>query len=131
MKTNLHKFFKTDKQLEENGVWFDISETTGFLLRPFKATNPRVKEAVARHFKPYARQIELGTMSQEKTMEIMVNVFIDICLVDWKGVEGDGQELECTPENARKIFMELPDLFEALFEHAKRHENYREDVGNF
>lgn len=131
MKTNLDKFFKTDKALEEKGVWFDISEEIGFLLRPFKQSNPRVKAAMAHHFKPFARQIEMGTLDDVKQMEIQVKIFIDVCLVDWKGVEIDDKLVECTPENALKFFTNLPDLFDTLWKHASDFSNYKiEDVGN-
>jgi hypothetical protein len=130
MKTNLDKIFKTSKDLESGGVWFDISDETGFLLRPFKGTNPRTKAAMARYYKPYARQVEMGTLAQEKEDEIQVKLFIDICLVDWKGVEIDGNIVECTPEEALKLFKNLPDLFDTLWRHSNDFNNYREDLGN-
>lgn len=130
MKTNLDKFFKTSTALEENGVWFDISEKIGFLLRPFKPTNPKVKAAMANYFKPYARQVELGTLEMDKQLEIQINIFIDVCLADWKGVEIDDKEVECNPENAKKFFKALPDLFDTLWKHAGDFNNYREDLGN-
>lgn len=130
MKTNLDKFFKTNENLEKNGVWFDISNDVGFLLRPFKQTNPRIKAAMASHYKPFARQIEMNSLSLEKQLEININVFIDVCLADWKGVEIDDKPVECTPDNARKFFTALPDLFDTLWKHASDFNNYREDLGN-
>jgi len=131
MKTNLDKFFKTDDDLEKNGVWFDISSTTGFLLRPFKASNPSVKAAMAQLYKPHSRQIEMGTLDDDKALEINVKIFVRACLVDWKGVEIDGVETECTPEVAVKFFKALPDLFITLWNHTQDFKNYREEVGNF
>lgn len=130
MKTSLDKHFKTDSDLEKNGVWFDISEDIGFLIRPFKGTNPRVKAAMAAHYKPLARQIELGTIDPDKEREIQVKLFTEICLVDWKGVEMDGQSVECNKENAMALFKELPDLFDTLWKHSGDFKNYKEDVGN-
>jgi hypothetical protein len=130
MKTNLDKFFKTSENFEKNGVWFEISDTIGFLIRPFKATNPKVKAAMASHYKPYARQIEMGTLDLEKQLEIQIKIFLDVCLVDWKGVEIDGKEVEYTSENAYKFFRALPELFETLWKHANDFTNYREDLGN-
>lgn len=131
MKTNLDQHFKTDATLEEGGVWFDISTKTGFLVRPFKQTNPRVKAAMAKHFKPFARQVEMNTLEPEKQLEIQIGIFIDVCLADWKGVEIDDKEVECTPENAKKLFKALPDLFDTLWKHAGDFNNYKEDLGNF
>lgn len=130
MKTNLDSLFKTSKDLEKNGVWFDINEETGFLLRPFKSTNPRVKAAMARYFKPYARQIENDALPQEKEREININLFMDVCLVDWKGVMIDGVDTPYTREAGQKIFTELPELFDSLWKHAHDFKNYKEDLGN-
>lgn len=130
MKTNLDKFFKTDANLEKNGVWFDISDETGFLLRPVKASNPKMKKALSDHYKPYAKQVELGTLDPDKALEINIRMFIDVSLVDWKGVEIDGKPTPCTPENALQFFKELPDLFDTLWKHASDYNNYREDLGN-
>lgn len=133
MKSNLDKFFKTNDDLEKNGVWFDISDDIGFLVRRFSASNPRVRAAMATNYKPYARQIEMGTMEIKKNLEIMVKLFLDICLADWKGVEIDGKITEYKDikrEDAIKFFMGLPDLFDALWTHANSGVNYKEDVGN-
>lgn len=131
MKTNLDKYFKADEDLEKNGVWFNISTETGFLLRPFKATNPSVKAAMAKLYKPYSRQIEMGTLEDAKVLEINVKIFIQACLVDWKGVEIDGKVADCNPAVALEFFTGLPDLFLTLWNHTQDFKNFREDVGNF
>lgn len=130
MKTNLDSIFKTSSDLEKNGVWFDINDSTGFLIRPFKGTNPRIKAAMAKYYKPYARQIENDALGLEKQREINVNLFMDICLVDWKGVEIDGKAVTFTRETGLKLFTELPELFDNLWKHAQDFKNYREDLGN-
>jgi len=131
MKTNLDKFFKTDANLEKEGVWFEISDDVGFLLKPFKETNPKVKAMMAAHYKPFARQIELGTLETGKQLEIQAKLFVGACLVDWKGVEIDGKIVEFSPEVAVPFFLALPDLFHTLWAHCNDFKNYREDLGNF
>ncbi len=130
MKTNLDGMFKTDIELEKNGVWFMLNEKTGFLVRAFKAHNPRVKSAMAIHYKPYARQIEMGTLDISKQHEINVKLFLDVCLVDWKGIEIDGKDAACTKEVAAQFFISLPELFDTLWKYANDFNNYKEDVGN-
>ncbi len=131
MKTNLDKIYKTSEDQEKNGVWFYIfGEDTGFLVRAFKPNNPQVKGAIATHYKPYARQIELGTIEDKKSLEIQVKVFVKACLVDWKGVEIDGKDTPYSPEVAIKFFCELPDLFSTIWAHCNDFKNYREDAGN-
>jgi hypothetical protein len=132
MKTNLDGRFKTNKEDEKNGKWFDLDQegTQGFCLRPMKASNPRTKAAMAAHYKPYARLIEIDALEPAKAREISVKIFIQICLVDWKGIEIDGEPAKCEPEAAFKLFMELPDLFDTLEKYANDFSNWKEDLGN-
>lgn len=131
MKTNLDKFFKANSGLEQDGVDFDIGEGISFKVRRFGPSNVRVKSAMATYYKPYAKQVELGTLPAEKSLEINAKVFVDTCLVSWEGVLDEaGKPLECNKENALKLFKQLPDLFETLWKHANSFENYKEDLGN-
>lgn len=131
MKTNLDKLFKTNSTLERDGVDFALDDKTSFKIRRFNLQNPRVKAAMASYYKPYARQVELGTLPQEKSTEITMKLFIEVCLASWEGVENEkGEPIECNPENALKLFKSLPDLFETLWKHANDFANYKEDLGN-
>lgn len=130
MKTNLDKLFKLDAELEDGGVDFSIDDNTSFRVRHFSPTNQRVKAALAAYYKPFATQIEMGALDAKKDLEIRIKMFIDVSLVSWIGVEIDGESVECNKENALKLFLRLPNLFEALWRHANDSQNYREDLGN-
>jgi len=131
MKTNLDKLFKNDTKLETEGIWMNISDDVGFLVKRFGGFNEHsVKAALARHYKPYARQVENGTLEQSKEKEIMITVFVKACLKGWKGVEIDGVATEYTPEVGVKFLTGLPELADTLVNYATDAKNYREDVGN-
>ena len=130
MGTNLDKFFKASSELESEGVDFDIDDKISFKVRRFGSNNPRIKAALATYYKPYARQVEMGTLAAEKSLEINIKLFIDCSLVSWTGIEEDGVAVEFSKENALKLFKRLPDLFETLWKHANTFENYKEEVGN-
>lgn len=131
MKTNLDKFFKTSKDFEKEGVWFDLNDETGFRVKRFGGYNsPAIKAIIAKKYKPYARQIEKGTLSESKEREIMTSMFISVAMVDWKGVEINGEIKEYSPELALEFFMGLPELLETLTQYASDSENYREELGN-
>lgn len=132
MKTNLDSLFKTNSEDEKNGKWFELKNDDGteFLVRRFTGTNPRAKAAMAKYFKPYARQIENDTLSLDKVTEININMFLDVCLVDWKGVVIDGTEVKFDHDTAFKMFRALPDLFDTLWKYANDFKTYREDLGN-
>lgn len=139
MKTNLDKLFKTDETLAKDGVSFVIQgkdevngvEEISFLVRHFNEDNPRVKAAMTKYYKPYARQIELGSLAQDKAADINRSIFIDVCLVSWEGVADEsGKKIEFNKENAMALFKRLPALFDALWKHSHDFQNYKEDVGN-
>ena len=90
-----------------------------------------MKAAMAKFYKPYARQVETGTLGAEKEREITCKVFVHSCLVDWKGVEIDGQECPFDADKAVELFLTLPDLMDTLVSYASDNKNYKEDLGNF
>lgn len=131
MKTNLDSLFKTNSNLEKDGVWFKAGEGVSFLVRRFGGSNSqRLKLAMAKYHKPKARLIELDQLSPEETHLIMSKVFAEACLVDWKGVQIDEQDVPCNFENAVKLFTTLPELFESLWSYASGYESFKEDLGN-
>jgi len=139
MKTSLDKFYKTNQDLEKDGVDFVIQEANpaegleeiSFKLRRFHAGNNKVKAALAAYHKPYAKQIEMGTLPTEKAREIQMKLFIDVCLVSWTGVKDEkGADIPCNQEKALELFKRLPDLYDTLMVYASDHANYKEELGN-
>ena len=133
MKTNLDFKFKTDKNLEKSGVWFKVADTEiKFLIRRFGGANEaEVKKAHAKYFAPKAKQIEANQLSDEEATELLIKTFVDVSLVDWSGVEIDGELAEFDKEKAVEIFKQYPELFQTIFEYAKDFQSYKEDLGNF
>ena len=131
MKTNLDKFYKNDSSLEGGGIWFDVGGGVEFLIKRFGGFNSQqVKLELAKHYKPYSKQIELGTLSTEKEREITIKVFVNACVLDWKGIEADGKALPFTKDNCIELLKGLPELAETLVAQASDSKNYREDLGN-
>ena len=131
MKTNLDSLFKNNKTFEKEGVWFMVSESSGFLIRRFGGVNStHIKKALAKHYKPYASQIQNDTLSDEKSREIMTRIFVESSLIDWKGIEIDGKDTPFDVEVAVKFLTNLPDLCDSLRDYASDSKNYREDLRN-
>lgn len=130
MKTNLDSIFKTNKVLESSGVWFDISEEIGFLISRFGSSNQKAKALTAKYYKPYAALVQNGGMPEEKSTEISLRVFVESCMIDWKGIQIDGVEVPFSHEAALKLLKEMPDLADTLMTHASNSANYKEDLGN-
>lgn len=132
MKTNLDSFFKTDENLETNGIWLKYG-TVRFLVRRFGGENDLYQKAMTRFHKPFARQIELGTLSEKAKIEILAKVFSSACMVKWENVEIDGVKVDYTFENSVKLLTARPELFDALYREANTVANYKEeseDLGN-
>lgn len=131
MSSNLDKFFKTNKMLETDGIWFDVSNETGFKMKRFGGYNsPAVKALMNKYYKPYAKMIENDSLPKDKQDEIMAKVFVESSMIDWKGVEVEGKEIPFTVEAAVKLLVGLPELNDTLFKYASDFNNFREDLGN-
>lgn len=131
MKTNLDSKFKTDSSKETDGVWYPLTPEVSFKLRRMGGKNSmRLKQYAATAYKPYAKQIEADVLSQEKSFEIACAMLVDVIIVDWKGVEADGQPLEFNRENAMNLLLGLPDLADKLSEFSNDKDNFIETVGN-
>jgi len=130
MKTNLDKLFKTDEKMEKEGILFEIADGVRFKIKRFDGSNPTVKALMAKYYKPYAKTIEMGGMSEEKQNEILIRVFVESSMIDWEGIEIDGELKEFNPELAVKLLTSLPVMTNNLIAHASDFKNFREDLGN-
>jgi len=131
MQTNLDKFYKTNQSLEKSGIWIMITDDIGFLVRRFGGANSdKIKVALAKYHKPYARQIEKGTLGADKETELMTKAFVESCMIDWKGVEIDGKETEYSVDVAVDFFTNLPELANEILVQAQTVDNFKEEVGN-
>lgn len=132
MKTNIHGMFSTDKSLEDNGVWFDFGNDIKFLVARFGARNTKLKKVMAKFYKPFAKQIESGTLSMDKEKEIMTHVFVHSCLLNWEGIkdESSGSEIPFSLDAGVELLISLPELSDTLFKYAQDSDNYKEALGN-
>lgn len=130
MKSNLDKFFKQDDKVEKEGRWFELENGVKFLVRRFGGSNTEVKKAMVKYYRPVAKLIDKNLLPEDKEKAIMVKAFVHSCLIDWEGVEIEGEEVPFSFDVAVDLFIGLPELLDTLTEYAQDSENYREDVGN-
>ena len=131
---SLFEQFETDNAKEIEGVPVkyapnaDGTIPTFYLSRMGKA-NKKYSKALDKATKPYARQMQLGTLAEETAEDLFRGVFVKTVLKGWENVRGkDGLELEFTPENAADLFKKLPDLYDDLQEKARSAALFREEV---
>ena len=131
MKSNLDKLYKTNAEEEVEGIWFEIAEGVKFRIKRFGGKNGEAfKRSMAKHHKPHAHRIQKGTLPADQENEIMTRVFVETSLIDWEGVEIDGECKDFERELAVKFLNDLPELANDLIGYATDAENYREDLGN-
>jgi len=129
MKSNLHKNFKTNSALEEQGVFFQVEEGVKFLIARFSADSEKVQAATLKYLKPYVRQIQSNQLSAKKRTEISVTTFVHACVIGWEGVtDAEGNLIPFSKENCIELLLELPELFRTLEEYSSDANNYKDDV---
>lgn len=131
MKSNLDKLYKNNVAMEKEGIDFQVSETISFKIKRWTGFGSfEVRQKMSHKYKPYIRQIEQGSISEEKSREITIGLFVECCIVDWSGVEIDGELKPFSKEECIKLFIQLPDLCDSLLAYASDGKNYREELGN-
>lgn len=113
---SLYKMFGTDKALEKDGVWVeylsDDAPPIRFKISRSGGDNRKYQEAVTQATKPYLRQIQTGTFSDQQANKIMRKVFAKTVVLDWENVtDRDGQPITFSPTACETLFNDLPDLY--------------------
>ncbi|MCA0944491.1 hypothetical protein LCM08_06180 [Salipiger pacificus] len=124
--SKLHTLFATDKTVEREGIMIEVAEGIRFRVRRAGGSNKRYGERLSALLKPHKRAVEMGTMDEAVARRLMVQAFVEACLIDWEGVtDADDKPLEFTTENAIALFLELPELFDAVSAQAEKAANFR------
>jgi hypothetical protein len=122
---NLFKTFETDKNLEKEGVWFEISPGVRFNCARMGPMNKTYKRALSKKMKPHQRQYQQGTLDEELGENLLMDVFIETVLLGWEGVtDREGKAIDLDFNNAKWLFAELPDVYRALTEESEKAGNY-------
>lgn len=131
---NLYNQFKTDPQLEKEGVWVQYGTTEDDKPIRFRVTragqnNVRYMKLMEQRLKPFRRQIQTETMDQKLARKLNLEIFVDAVLVDWENVRDESdQDLPFSRENAIKLFTDLPDIYEDLQEQATKAALFRQQT---
>lgn len=122
---SIYKLFKTDKNLEQDGVWIEYPENEDGSIPSFKIarmsrSNKNYLKAVEEKTKPYKRQIELNAMKSDLADDMLLDIFVSAILLDWKNVVTlQGNAFPYSKENAKQLMKMLHDLYDDLQEKAK------------
>lgn len=130
---DLYAKFGTDKSIEAAGKWMeygkadDTGVVTAFKIARKGRNNPAFTAAYERIEKTDRRRLENSLMGEEEAFDLMLDVFVEACLLDWKGVnDRDGNAMPFTKAAARQLMIDLPDLYKVLDADAEDLTNFRE-----
>lgn len=125
---SMYSQFKTDPDLEKNGVWVDYGDFRVLLARAGGANKKYVKYAEEKS-KPFRRAIQAGVMPEERSREMLFDIYAKTIVLSWevntgeitadtgepiyeKGIHlPDGTVGEPSYDNIMRAFRLLPDLF--------------------
>lgn len=106
----------------ETGVWLEF-DGAQFLVASIKGT--AFSTAVARR----SRKLNPAEMKKkpELFLQLQTEVIADKILLDWKGVEDNGEPVPCTRENKLRV-LALPEFREWLETASSDMENFRQEA---
>lgn len=105
---NLADKFGTDKDLEREGVWVDMSG--GASIKVARIGNPEYKRMFQKITTPYKQQLRTNNMDEDIAEELLIKAMASTILLDWKGIYEGDEEMKYSIENAEKVLRDLPDF---------------------
>ena len=122
--TSIYDLYGTDKELEKNGVWIEYPGGEMFKVARIGTNESAYGKLLRQKTKHLRRKIEADTLDVDVLGKIMMDVFVQTSLLDWKNVkekDSDGKEklIDFNKENALELMRRLPDLFDDLHTQAQ------------
>ncbi len=133
MTFDLQKEFATDEKSELEGIWEDVGGGAKVLVA--RIGNKHYTERFKRLGKGLQRQLDRGTLPEDKQAAILVAIIADTILLDWSGFADEGKPIEYSKENAKLMLKKYSDFRQLVWDIADDANLYRtkdreEDLGN-
>lgn len=125
--------YKTDSVKETEGVDVtfpsnDDGSVPTFRIARMGKANKKYTKAVERVSRPYRRQIDNKSISEELSEKLMLEVFVDTVLLGWSNIQDEeGKTIAYNRENAIKVMTDLPDLYAELSDEASKAARFRDE----
>jgi hypothetical protein len=125
---------KTNRDDELNGVWAD-DLPDGLRLKVARMGNDRYNQAVSKRAQSHLNAVGEIDMDDESQVAELAEVYADTILMDWEGLEENGETVPCTRENRVRLMLEYPDFFRIVRRVSMQADLFRraaqkEDQGN-
>jgi len=113
-----------DDSKDQDGLWFE-SGIGDIRIKVRRMGNSRYKEVFQKLIRPYRRQIDKGTLSEEVAEQILSRALTEAVIVDWENLEDGGKPVKFTKENAYKYLLEFEELRASVQDCAGEREEFR------
>lgn len=144
--SNPFDMFQTDKSKEQDGIVLNYSDVFWIQITRAGGSNEHYKRILTEKLKPFRRAIQTETIDEAASARLMREAVAEGIVLNWgtgRYPEGagfmpnraGGDPIPFTAENAAKLFEELPDLFNDVYEQANKVSLFRAtetegDAGN-
>ena len=115
------KITPVDSNAEINGVWTNYR---GVDLLIARANNINFKSCFRKVTKPYEKQMEDGSLGEEKSSDLLCTALADSILLSWRNFIIEAKEIEYSKINAKNLLMNDPDCREFII-------NFSNEIDNF
>jgi hypothetical protein len=139
---NPYRAFKTDKELEKEGIYLDYG---AFRVKVGRAggSNKRYLSTLEKKLRPHRRALQTETIADETAQDLVMDSFIDGAILGWevKVKDGDkdvwkvgihdpdtGEVIQPSREVYVKVLKALPDLFMDMREQASKTALFLQDL---
>ena len=105
---DIKKLFKTEENLELNGVWRSLGDKLRVLVARWNNTNhKRIMEIL---MKPYQHTRATHNITEDVAEEILIKGMSKAILLDWEGMEEDGVPVTYSQKEAIRVLTEYKDF---------------------
>lgn len=143
---NPFDMFQTDKSKEAEGIVLNYSDVFWIKITRAGGSNEHYKRILTEKLKPFRRAIQTETIDEAASARLLREAVAEGLIMDWgTGIypngagfmpnKAGGDPIPFNVENAVKLFTDLPDLFNDVYEQANKVSLFRAteleaDAGN-
>lgn len=120
--------FKTDDKKETQGVWIGVGNGAELLIarKGNKRYNDKLKQVNKE--RSVQRRVQLDTLPEDESVEIMAEIMAETILLGWKGIKDDGVDIEYSVAVAKSRLIEYKDFRKLVDELSDEQALFREEV---
>ena len=117
----------SDKQKEEEGVWFVLSATSEIKLA--RIGNPQYTAYMNKLLAPYKNhRMAQKDLPENLKIELSIKAIVETIIKDWKGFTENGEPFPYSKENALRLLNESRDFCDLVASLASEATEYRKSA---